>query len=299
MGGPSTEREVSLKSGEAVVRGLEAAGYDVSEVVVDGESFDLPSGVEAVFIALHGMFGEDGSVQELLDRQGMPYTGSGAESSRCSFDKITTKEMLVASRIPTADYAMVSHGTPCPLAFPVVVKPARQGSTIGISKVDSEASWEDAVTGAFAYGDRVLAETFIPGRELTVGLLDGQVLPVVEVVAREGWYDYQAKYETQETAYVVPAEISGALGEQCQALALRSFEALGARGMARVDFRMRDRDNTLFVLELNSIPGFTECSLLPKAAAAAGIDFAALCDRIMRTATCDSSVRIKDGAEIS
>lgn len=288
MGGPSAEREISLRSGVAVTRGLREAGYEVEPVIVEGTTLDLPARIDAVFIALHGAFGEDGGVQDQLDARAIPYTGSGAASSRLSFDKILTKDVLDAGGVPTAPYAMLQRGQPAsPLALPVVVKPARQGSTIGISKVSTAADWAPALDEAFCHDERVLAETFIPGRELTVGLLgDGEPLPIVEVVSRDGWYDFGAKYVTGETRYQVPAELDEACRLRCQELARATFRLLGCRGLGRVDFRLRP-DGELFVLELNSIPGFTESSLLPKAAARAGIGFSALCDRILKLATCD------------
>ena len=282
-GGPSAEREISLKSGAAVARGLREAGYEVAEVDVTERQVALPEGIEAVFIALHGEFGEDGGVQALLDDMLMPYTGAGAEGSRRAMDKVLTKRAFEVQRIPTAPYEVLEVGDSRTLDLPVVIKPACQGSSIGVHRVFSETEWTAALEDAFRYGDELLAETFIPGRELTVGIVEQTPLPVVEIVAPDGWYGYDAKYTKGETTYQVPADIDPDVASAAQAIALRVFEALACDGFGRVDFRLSD-DGSLSVLELNTIPGFTETSLLPKAAVAAGMTFSQLCDRIMRTA---------------
>jgi D-alanine-D-alanine ligase len=282
-GGPSAERGISLKSGAAVARGLREAGYEVTEVDVTGRDIVLPEGVEAVFIALHGEFGEDGEVQALLDEMKMPYTGSGAEGSRCAMDKVLTKEAFETHGIPTAPYEVLRRGDARTLALPVVIKPTCQGSSIGVHRVFSETEWSLAVADAFEYGDTLLVETFILGRELTVGVVEETPLPVVEIIAPEGWYGYDAKYTKGSTEYQVPADLAPAVAEEAQTIALRVFDALGCDGFGRVDFLLSE-DGSLVALELNSIPGFTETSLLPKAAIAAGMTFSELCDRIMRTA---------------
>jgi D-alanine-D-alanine ligase len=291
-GGASAEREVSLRSGAAVGRGLCAAGYDVVEVTVDGAEPALPAGIEAVFVALHGTFGEDGAVQELLEARGLPYTGSGPAVSRVCFDKIATKDRLREAGVPTPDFEPVADGRLPALGWPLVVKPACQGSTIGIHKVNGPDGWAAACEDARRYGPRVLAERFVPGRELTVGVVGGEVLPVVEIIAPCDWYDYQAKYTAGQTRYVAPAELPAAVGEACRAAAWQTFEALGCRGMGRVDLRL-DRDGQPWVLEINTIPGFTETSLLPKAAAAAGIGFADLCARIMELAAREGDAHVE------
>jgi D-alanine-D-alanine ligase len=283
MGGPSAEREVSLRSGAAVARGLRAAGYAVDEVDARDGSLKFHADVEAVFVALHGTFGEDGEVQAQLRARQMPYTGSGAEASRRAFDKLQSKRVFVEAGIPTPEYAVLTAVAACPLPLPVVVKPTRQGSSIGLHCVRAESDWAAALADALRYGP-VLVERFIPGRELTVGLLGDAALPVVEVRAPEGWYDYGAKYTQGRTDYLVPAPLTGAQTLRCQDLARRVFQSLDCRDLGRVDFRLSPTDE-LFVLEMNTIPGFTQTSLLPKAALAAGIDFAALCDRIMQRAT--------------
>jgi len=283
-GGPSKEREVSLRSGAAVATGLREAGYDVIEIDVKDCTLDLPPGVEGVFIALHGEFGEDGQVQRLLRARGVPYTGSSPESSALAFDKKRTKAALVKKGIPTPEYEVLVRGDRRKLALPVVVKPARQGSSLGVYRVFSDGEWEAALTGALAYDNEVIVEKYIEGRELTVGIVGKDVLPVVEIVAPDGWYSFDAKYSGGRTRYLVPAPLSLDLARECSEVASRTFAALGSRGMGRVDVRLAT-DGKPYVLELNNIPGFTATSLLPKAAQAAGIGFAELCDKIMRLAT--------------
>lgn len=283
MGGPSTEREVSLRSGAAVARGLRTAGYDVAEVDVVGRDFELPAGVQAVFIALHGEFGEDGTVQTLLKTRGIPYTGSCPEASKASFDKRITKEILSRKGIPTPAYEILRRGEKRSLALPVVIKPPCQGSTIGIHRILREDEWERGAADAFKYGSEIIVESYIAGRELTVGIVGNKSLPVVEVVAPDAWYDYGAKYTAGATKYLAPAPIDDRTASECREIAMRTFLALGCRGVGRADFRLSEKGSP-FVLELNNIPGFTETSLLPKAAAAAGMSFHDLCDCIMRMA---------------
>jgi len=296
MGGPSAEREVSLRSGAAALRGLQESGYAATAVEVIGRTFTLPPGTEAVFIALHGEFGEDGEVQALLDGMGMPYTGSGVDASRASMDKLVTKEVFTAHGIPTAAYASLQRGDKPEFPLPAVVKPVRQGSSFGVHLVREPSQMAAALEDAFRYDEQVLVETYIPGRELTVGILDREVLPAVEIAAPDGWYGYEAKYTPGKTRYLCPAELPEAVRVEAQRLALAVFDALGCEGFGRVDFRLSP-EGGLYVLELNSIPGLTETSLLPKAAAAAGIPFAALCDRLMRTARCGGIAEkpVKDG----
>lgn len=284
MGGPSSEREVSLRSGQAVAEALREGGYDVQAVDVTDRSLALPAGIEAVFIALHGAYGEDGTVQEELGRRGIPYTGPGPEASRNAFDKEATKRLLRAAGIPTAAYEQLRPGAGHTLPLPLVVKPAREGSSIGIHRVFREEEWAPALEDAFRHDDKVFAEAYIPGRELTVGVLDDRVLPIVEIVAPDGWYDYGSKYTRGACRYLVPAPVTDAERVAAQDWARRAFDTLGCRGMSRVDFRMTT-GGELFVLEINTIPGCTETSLLPKAAAADGLPFPALCELILSRAT--------------
>lgn len=283
MGGPSAERDISLRSGRAVAGGLRQAGYEVEEIDVTDRTLAIPEGVEGVFVALHGAFGEDGEAQELLTERGIPYTGSGPEASRAAFDKLVSKRMFTEHGIPTAPYEVLRDGQSRGLPLPVVAKPACQGSSIGVHKVFHETEWEEAVRDGFTYGPELLVERYIEGRELTVGIVCDEALPVLEIVAPDCWYSFGAKYTSGACRYLVPAPLEEAQARTCRETALRVFRALGCRGLARVDFRM-GADGEVYVLELNSIPGFTETSLLPKAAAAAGLAFPALCDRIMNVA---------------
>jgi D-alanine-D-alanine ligase len=283
MGGPSTEWEVSVRSGTAVAEGLRQAGYQVETVLFRDRTVTLPPGIEGVFIALHGEFGEDGQVQALLGGRGIPYTGSGPESSAVSFDKLRCKAVLERAGIPTPAWEVLRAGQARTLPLPVVTKPPRQGSSIGIGQAHVEADFPEAMAESLTYDAEVLVEAFVPGRELTVGLVDGEALPVIEIVPNGGFYGFKQKYVKGETRYDVPAAISAAATVRCRELAQATYTALGCRGLGRVDFRMTP-GGALFVLEMNTIPGFTETSLLPKAAAAAGIGFSALCARIMETA---------------
>ena len=283
MGGPSSERDVSLRSGAAIAGALRTRGYEVVEIDLKTASVDVPAGVEAVFVALHGEFGEDGGVQSILRERKIPYTGSGPEASELAFDKVLSKKVFADHGIPTPRHEILGAGQRRTMPLPVVVKPVREGSSIGVHIVTDESRWLASYSDALLHGGEVLVENFIEGSELTVGLVGDQVLPVLEIRAPRGFYDYQAKYTKGVTEYLVPAPIPEERARTCQQLAWRVFGALGCRDMARVDFRMNSKGE-LFVLELNSIPGFTETSLLPKAARAAGIEFPELCDRILQMA---------------
>lgn len=283
-GGISAEREVSLESGAAIAAGLREAGYEVTEVDVQCRDFTVPEGIDAVFIALHGTFGEDGGAQARLEELGIPYVGTGVEASRIAFDKLLTEQVLKKAGVPVPSGEVLRAGQERTLPLPVAVKPPREGSSVGCHLVFEESDWDDALAEALTHDEEVLVQQFIPGREFTVGVVDGDVMPVIEIVPEKGWYDYAAKYKEDTTRYMVPAELSLEKTAEMQAVALKTFEALGARGFGRVDFRMTPAGD-LFVLELNTIPGFTSHSLLPKAAKAAGIEFPALCSRIMQTAS--------------
>ncbi len=282
-GGISSERDVSLKSGSAIAQGLRDGGYDVVEIDVVSEELSIPEGVEAVFVALHGRFGEDGGIQRLLAEKGMPFTGSGAEASRVAFDKILTRDSLSENGIPVPRGEVLRSSAERSLSVPLVAKPPREGSSVGCQLVFEESGWESAFRSAAQHSVEVLVEEYIPGRELTVGVVDGQVLPVVEIKPAAGWYDYHSKYVTSDTEYIVPAELDAETAARLQAIALQTFRCLEADGFGRVDFRLSP-DGEPYVLELNSIPGFTATSLLPKAAQAAGIGFSELCCRIMELA---------------
>ncbi|MGN0852809.1 MAG: D-alanine--D-alanine ligase [Kiritimatiellia bacterium] len=298
MGGTSSEREISLVSGGNVAEALASCGVgEVVPVVLDADSLDaLPPGVDACYIALHGGWGENGGVQAALDARGIPYTGPGAAASRIAMDKIETKKTLDAAGIPNAPWCVVGAADAdlaedaLPLPLPVVVKAPRDGSSVGVYCVKTFAQWRDAVRGAVeidraAFGGPgdALVEAFVPGREMTVGVLGDQVLPVVEICAPGGWYGYDEKYRSDETRYVFPSD--GFLPEM-QRLARAACEATGCRGVARVDFRVTP-EGRMFVLELNTSPGMTGHSLVPKAAARAGLPFPELCARVLKAAAHD------------
>jgi D-alanine-D-alanine ligase len=283
-GGVSAEREVSLESGAAIAAGLREAGYEVMEIDVQLKDFLVPAGVEAVFIALHGTFGEDGGAQVRLEQLGIPYVGAGVEASRIAFDKLLTEAVLRDAGVPVPASEVLRAGQARTLPLPVAVKPPREGSSVGCHLVFEELEWDGALSEALTHDEEALVQQFIPGREFTVGVVGREVLPIVEIVPEQGWYDYAAKYKSDATRYVIPAELSADKTQDMQAMALKTFDVIGARGFGRVDFRMT-REGELFVLELNTIPGFTSHSLLPKAATAAGIEFPALCSRIMQTAS--------------
>jgi len=283
-GGISSEREVSLRSGGAIAKGLREGGYEVLEIDITSRVLSIPDGIEAVFVALHGQFGEDGQIQRMLVDMGLPFTGSGSESSRISFDKVLTRTCLKQNGIPVPAGEVLTSAAERTVPLPLVVKPPREGSSVGCHLVFEEHAWVPAFEEAVRYSGEALVETYIPGRELTVGVVDGQVLPVVEIKTATQWYDFNAKYVTGDTQYVVPAELDDETTARLQSLALKTFEALEAEGFGRIDFRLTPEGNP-YVLELNAIPGFTATSLLPKAAQAAGIGFSDLCCRIMEQAS--------------
>jgi D-alanine-D-alanine ligase len=282
-GGFSKEREISLRSGGAVANGLRQAGYQVDEIDVNAPEFSVPAGVEAVFIALHGEFGEDGQVQKILAQKRLPYTGANPEASWLAFNKNLAKEVLARNGIATPAYEILLPGQTRTLPLPVIVKPIRQGSSFGVHRVLREEDWDAALAEAMSYNREVLVEEYIAGRELTAGIIAAEVLPAIEIRAPEGNYDFHAKYTKGVTEYLVPAPIEQEHADLCQRLAWETYEALHCRGLGRVDLRL-SAEGRMFVLELNTIPGFTETSLLPKAANSAGYNFSSLCERIMETA---------------
>lgn len=290
MGGLSAEREISLRTGRAVLAALQENGYNA--VGIDAGR-DLPvrlaeEKIEVAFIALHGRFGEDGTVQGLLEMLGIPYTGSGVMASAVAMDKVTAKKILLHHELPTPAFKVFCRGddkeafTARCRHFPLVVKPAREGSTIGVSIVRDADELRAGIDSALSHDDMVLIEDFIKGLEVTVGVLDGEALPVIQVVPKGGFYDFQAKYTAGQTEYLVPAPLEGALYERLQQVAVAAFRALGCAGAARVDFMVRERE--FFCLEVNTIPGMTETSLLPKAARHDGISFGELAQRILEGA---------------
>lgn len=291
MGGPSSEREVSLATGRAVARGLREAGVaEVHELDVKGPDFELPEGTTLAFNCLHGTFGEDGQVQAILRDQGMPGTGAGERASRLAFDKLASKEVFVAAGVPTPEFVIVEPERITelpPLPVPLVVKPTREGSSVGVHIVQTPEEWLPAAQDTARHGCPLLVEAFVEGRELTVGILGGVALPVIEIRPRSGFYDMANKYPWMSggasddlgSDYLCPAPLDEELTQKVQDAALAAHEALGIEVVSRVDVLL-DADGQPWVLEANTIPGMTETSLLPKAAAAAGIAFPELCLRI-------------------
>jgi D-alanine-D-alanine ligase len=295
FGGRSAEREVSIMSGTGVAKALQSKGVDAhlfdtgerSLAELAAEKFDR------VFIALHGRYGEDGSLQGALELLGIPYTGSGVMASSVGMDKITTKIVWLAAGVPTPRYAVLNAGSDldavaADLGLPLIVKPPHEGSTIGITKVNAADELKAAYDIAAALDDSVLAEEFVTGREFTVAILGSgaaaRALPVVEIVAPEGNYDYQNKYFTDDTKYFCPAALPEALSEEMRRIALQAYLALGCEGWGRVDVLLRERDQKPFLLEVNTSPGMTSHSLVPMAARAEGISYEDLCVEILRTA---------------
>jgi D-alanine-D-alanine ligase len=283
LGGPSAEREVSLKSGAGVAKALRSLGHAVTELDPQTPDWILPPQTDAVFLALHGTYGEDGTVQSQLEKLGVPYTGCDSEASRVAFDKVLTKQRCVAAGVPTAKFVVVqSEQTPLPgnLQLPLVAKPVRQGSSVGLQFVERADDWQKALAEALKFDSEILVEEKIVGRETTVGILDGNALPIVEVCPKAGAYDYRNKYRAGNTEYFCPAEFDTATTKRIQAAALGAFRAVGGRDYARVDVMVRANGEPV-VLEVNTLPGMTETSLLPKAAQAAGIGYADLCQRMV------------------
>jgi D-alanine-D-alanine ligase len=331
MGGTSVERDVSLASGEAIVKALKEAGHqvlaldtaegqkllsdngkylpggvkerppDVTELETKSKqlaleaihSFDFTE-VDVVFLALHGGQGEDGTIQALLDLTGKPYTGSGVLASALSMDKAMSKKIFEREGIPTPEWFLIdnpdlSDVSPIvdriksSLGFPCVVKPNNQGSTVGLTVVNEKGDLKEALECAQEYSANILVERFIPGRELTVGVLGDTPLPVVEIIPEHGIYDYECKYTHGKSNYVSPAEIPEDKTKEIQAIGLKAFKTLGCEGYARVDFRYGE-DGRFYCLEVNTLPGMTSLSLVPMAAKALGIDFPGLVDRIAKIA---------------
>ena len=284
LGGPSAEREVSLRSGAGVAQALRSLGHTVFELDPQKPDWVLPPKTDVVCLApLHGTYGEDGTVQKRLDEMGMLYTGCDAEASRIAFDKVLTKKRCLESGVPTAKFVVLdSADAPLPKEFqlPLVVKPVRQGSSVGLQFVERIEDWQTALAEALKFDSEVLVEEKIIGRETTVGILAGEALPVVEVRPKVGAYDYKNKYTAGNTEYFCRADFDEATTKRIQEAALGAFAAIGGRDYARVDVMVHASGEPM-VLEVNTLPGMTETSLLPKAASAAGLSYAELCQRII------------------
>jgi D-alanine-D-alanine ligase len=292
LGGCSAEREISLKTGRAVLAAMAEKGLPALAIDVDR---DLPERllrehVEVVFIALHGRYGEDGTIQGLLEMLKIPYTGSGVLASSLAMDKWMSKKIFMFHGIPTPDSRIFHTGDDTASLresiqdwYPVVVKPNQEGSTLGVSIIDKGEDIEVAIEDSLRYDNKVLVEKYISGKEITVSVLDGKALPVIEIRPKSGFYDYTAKYTSGQTEYLLPAPLDENLNREIQDVAVRAYTALQCEGAARVDF-MLDGE-TPYCLEINTIPGMTETSLLPKAAANAGIPFAELVVQMLEGAS--------------
>lgn len=284
FGGPSAEREVSLRTGAAVAATLRSCGHTVHELDPQGPGqWSLPAGTQVVFLALHGTYGEDGTVQRELEAMRVPYTGCDPEASRLAFDKVLTKERCVACGVPTAKFTTFKSADaawPAGWQTPVVLKPVRQGSSVGLQFVDSPAEFSAKLAEALKHDTEVLMEERIIGRETTVGILAGRALPVVEVRPKQGTYDYANKYTAGATEYFCPAEFDSVTSARIQDAAYSAFSAIGGRDYARVDVMVNGKGEPV-VLEVNTLPGMTATSLLPKAAAAAGLSYAELCQMMV------------------
>jgi D-alanine-D-alanine ligase len=286
MGGPGSERDVSIATGRGVAKALRSLGAEVSEVDVKGPDFVLPPGVELAFIALHGTFGEDGQVQKILEDRGVPYTGEGAAESALAFDKIRSKEAFQQHDVATPYWQTVNMGQRPTIPIPYVVKAPKQGSTVGVHIIKSEKEVDAALADVSKYDREFLIEKFVPGRELTIGILGDCALPILEIIPKGGFYDFTNKYPFLNpnagggAEHVCPAQIPETQTRAIQDLALRAHRALGLKVYSRVDVILPE-DAEPTVLEINTIPGMTEASLLPEAAGVAGIGYAELCAQII------------------
>jgi len=296
MGGPSTEREISLKSGMAVYEALKDLGLNVTAIDIQSDNVEQniallkSQHLDCVFLALHGRFGEDGQIQEILERLRLPYSGSGVLASRLAMDKIASRRIFEEKGLAVPPYEVVEKSSYLAgwslgqrFSPPLVVKPATNGSSIGLSIIDKIEELGQALEKAFTFDERTLVEQYIPGREMTVGILDDRALPVIEIVPKHRFFDYDAKYQSGITEYVVPAELEPQVGLKIQEAGLAAHRLLGCFGCCRVDIILNNY-NIPFVLEVNTIPGFTATSLLPKAARNSGIGFGELCIKLLELA---------------
>jgi D-alanine-D-alanine ligase len=288
LGGPGSERDISLATGKGVTEALASLGAEVISLDIKDANFEVPEGVLAVFNVIHGTFGEDGQIQRILEARGIPYTGAGSASSELAFDKARSKARFVEKKVPTADYQLLPLATATPadvkIPIPLVMKPLREGSSVGVHIVKDEAKLAAAIEDLKRFGGEALVEPFISGKELTVGILGDQVLPVVHIQPRDGFYDISNKYPwltgSGGSEYFCPADLSPETTKAVQDAAMAAHRALGVEVYSRVDVLL-DEQVRPFVLEVNTIPGMTATSLLPKAARAAGIMYPQLCARIL------------------
>ena len=285
-GGPGSERQVSMASAAGVEKALAALGAEVVSIDVRDENFALPDGVEFAFNVIHGTMGEDGSIQRILESRGIPYTGEGIAGSERAFDKIASKKCFAEHGVSTPDFEIITAGDRPTMPLPYVVKAPREGSSVGVYIVKNEEAIESAFEDVKHYASEVLIEKFVPGRELTVGVVGDIALPIIEICPKVGFYDFNNKYPFLNPQaggaadHFCPAPLPEDLTRKVQALALKAHRALGLEVYSRVDVLLPD-DGEPAVIEINTIPGMTEVSLLPEAAAAAGISYPALCERIL------------------
>lgn len=289
MGGKAAEREISLRSGQAVTdalvrQGIDATACDVSSI---DELTDIALNYDRAFIALHGRWGEDGTVQAILDDLDLPYTGSGMAASAIAMDKLRTKWMWQGAGLPTPKFIWVSESLPFDQAkfdipFPVIVKPSHEGSSIGMRKVNVLDELSEAVAFAQQYDSEVLIEQWVTGSEYTVAVLNGEALPLIQLKTSHEFYDFEAKYQSNDTQYICPCGLPAELEEKIQTIALEAFKVVGAKTWGRVDV-MLDENNTPWLIELNSVPGMTDHSLVPMAASETGRSFEQLVAEILKS----------------
>lgn len=285
LGGVSAEREVSIKSGTAVLNGLKRLGYNAVgiDAGADVSAKLREENIGIAFIVLHGGWGENGAVQGLCEVMGIPYTGSGVMASAIGMDKLASKKMFQAAGVPVPSYEVFKEKRPPSMPFPVVVKPRAEGSSIGVDVVDAEADYGKAFDEAFKYGGEVIVEEFIRGKEVQIGVISGRALGGVEVVTTEKFYNFAAKYTKGKTEYFLPPRIDDATMKSAFEIAVSAHKAIGADGATRVDLIVKDRIS-IYALEVNTIPGMTETSLLPKIAGLAGYSFDALLEEMLMDA---------------
>ncbi|MBN2468307.1 MAG: D-alanine--D-alanine ligase [Deltaproteobacteria bacterium] len=288
MGGISPEREISLKTGKAIARALADKGYQTCAIDVDRTVVErlVREQIDIAFIALHGPWGEDGTIQGLLELMEIPYTGSGVLGSALAMNKEAAKTIFSYHQLPTPRFqvfCLQDDVSKITIPVPAVVKPVSGGSTIGTSVVRADHEFKEALEKAAEYDHAILIEEYVEGSDITVGILDGEYLPVVEIVPKSGFYDYESKYLPGKTEYIVPARLPREVAEKAQEMAVVAYRVLHCSGAARVDFLV-ERTGGLMILEINTVPGLTETSLLPMAAAEAGIDFPTLVERMLFSA---------------
>jgi D-alanine--D-alanine ligase len=294
MGGPSSEKKISLKSGLSVLKALKESKVKASPVIIKSDSFKDNTSllkskkIDCAFIALHGRFGEDGGIQRILAKLKIPYTGSGVKASNLAMDKVASRNIFKRHGLYVPNFKVTEKSNDAVnlmrnLSFPLVIKPALTGSSIGISIVDNYKSLAFAIKLAFKFDNRVIVEEYIKGRELTVGILEDKPLPIIEIVPKRPFFDYQSKYKHGLTDYIIPAKLSPEASKKINKASLAAHRLLGCFGCSRVDIIL-DKKNRPFILEVNTIPGLTSTSLLPKAAKEAGIDFIDLCIKLISLA---------------